>query len=112
LILKNQGNYRALWELAETLSDCWDSCQMNLHWWQLDRVREHSKHSVDLREQSHRASETHRADLHHHWVRTARIFQLPRFRCRRSQKTRQTARRCSSCYLSQIEGASVSGTLQ
>ncbi len=31
LILKNQGNYLAIWELAETLSDCWDSCEMNLH---------------------------------------------------------------------------------
>jgi hypothetical protein len=31
LILKNQGNYRALCELAETLSDCLDSCEMNLH---------------------------------------------------------------------------------
>ena len=31
LILKNQGNNRALSKLAETLSDCWDSCEMNLH---------------------------------------------------------------------------------
>ncbi|MEG4863643.1 MULTISPECIES: hypothetical protein [unclassified Microcoleus] len=30
LILKFQGNYRALSELAETLADCLDSCEMNL----------------------------------------------------------------------------------
>ncbi|MEG4801579.1 hypothetical protein QUB63_16965 [Microcoleus sp. ARI1-B5] len=30
LILKFQGNYRALSELAETLADCLDSCELNL----------------------------------------------------------------------------------
>lgn len=31
LILKYQGHYRALSELAETLSDCLDSCEMDLY---------------------------------------------------------------------------------
>ena len=30
LILKSQGNYRELDELAETLGNCFDSCQLNL----------------------------------------------------------------------------------
>ena len=84
LILKNHGNYRALSELAETLSDCLDSCEMNLHWWQLDRVREHSKHSVDLPELSHRASEAQRTDLHCCRDGTARILCRSRLRRRRS----------------------------
>lgn len=31
LILKSQGNYRALEQLAEILDNCLDSCELNLH---------------------------------------------------------------------------------